>query len=339
MQSIQALRERRAAVAQNMKALLDGQQDKAWGNEHQEKYDAYLKEVDSIDADLRNVQAYLDTQAETHLEAQAQEQFNADNKNPKLRDIYAKWLRGGDKAMAMDDWTAVQNALSTGTDTEGGFTIQTDLASTLIEAQAAHGGMRDVATVIQTASGSPMSWATTDGTQEEGEWVPENQSASDEDPEFNTVGVNVYKLSSKVVTIPWELIQDSNINIEAMVNGRLARRLARTGNKGYTNGTGTGQPFGITARATAGRVGATGQVDGIIEGDLLKLYHALDPAYRNSAHFMMHDSTLLKVRDLKDAQGRPIYLPAYTGMAGMMSDTLWQANYHQSRYAIDGGKR
>src|SRR3546814_8857227 len=88
----------------------------------------------------------------------------------------------------------------------GGYTVPTTVATTILDALKAYGGMRQVATIIRMASGEPMQFPTSDGTSEEGEIVAENQSASDEDITFGTKGLPVYKYSSKVVTVPWELL-------------------------------------------------------------------------------------------------------------------------------------
>src|SRR4028118_1533066 len=104
-----------------------------------------------------------------------------------------------------------------------------------------------------------MNWPTSDGTSEEGEIVGENASATDADASFGVKALPVYKFSSKVIAVPIELLQDSNVDIEAFVRGRLVTRLGRITNKMFTIGTGTGQPLGIVPASGAGKVGLTGQ--------------------------------------------------------------------------------
>jgi HK97 family phage major capsid protein len=68
--------------------------------------------------------------------------------------------------------------------------------------------------------------------------------------------MNAYKFSSKIVAVPFELLQDSELDIEATVRELLAERLARVTNTYFTTGTGApAQPRGIvTARRSARRV-------------------------------------------------------------------------------------
>lgn len=323
MKELQNLRERRSAIAQNMKTLLDDNKDKKWENSHQEQYDAMLAEVDAIDRDIKNVQAYLDKIADEHVDSAQQEGFNGKNNDPKARDLYAKFLRGGDKAMTAEDWAHIRNTMSTTTGSEGGFTVQTEIAETLIESLKAFGGMREVAEVITTEQGNPMNFPTTNGASEKGEIVAENASATAADPTFGTVGLNVFKFSSKVVAVPFELLQDSVIDIESFVNRRLTERLGRITNEMFTTGTGTGQPRGVVVGSAAGKIGASGQTATITFDDLVDLIHSVDPAYRAlGASFMMNDASLKVIRKFKDDQNRPIYLPGYDGLAGPMADSI-----------------
>jgi HK97 family phage major capsid protein len=64
----------------------------------------------------------------------------------------------------------------------------------------------------------------------------------------------------------------------------------------------------VTA-ATVGKTSATSQQTTILVDDLIDLEHSVDPAYRQTAKFMMHDSTLKVIKKLKDTSGRPIFLP------------------------------
>src|SRR5699024_996844 len=134
---------------------------------------------------------------------------------------------------------------------------------------------------------------TTNGTSEKGEIVAENASATAADPTFSTVGLNVFKFSSKVVAVPFELLQDSVIDIESFVNRRLTERLGRITNEMFTTGTGTGQPRGVVVGSAAGKIGASGQTATITFDDLVDLIHSVDPAYRAlGASFMMNDASL-----------------------------------------------
>lgn len=315
METIQQKRERRNAKALELKALLDANPGNKWNEDNQKKYDAGIAEIEALDGEIAREQKVLDLSAEKAFKDMGGREIDLDVHNPenaKLRKLHDKWLRGGDNNLSAEDWSVIRNQMSTGTPAEGGYTVPETIAAEVIERLKDYSGMRKVANVISTTSGEKISFPTTDGTTEEGEIVPENASASDEDISFGTAPLETYKFSSKVFTVPIELIQDSRSDIDGLVNRRIRERLGRITNRMFSVGTGTSQPFGIAARASAGKVGASGQVTTVTFEDLVDLEHSVDVAYRESGNcaFMMNDKTVGELKKLKDLQGRPIFLPA-----------------------------
>lgn len=326
--SIQALREQRAAKAKELQDLV--KKDGAWGTDDQAAYDVGIAEIEAIDASIERHTRMNELAAETALRdgvIDAALRHGRDDKS-EASNLFAKWLRGGDNALSAEDWVAyrasISNTMSTGTGSEGGYTVQTDIANAVLDALKAYGGMRAVAEVIRTAQGNAMSWPTSDGTSEEGEIVAENGSASDLDLSFGTKDLPVYKYSSKVVTVPIELLQDSTIDVEAFVRGRLVTRLGRVTNKHNTIGTGSGQPNGVITAAGNGKTGTTGQTTTVIYADLVDLQHSVDPAYRDGGEcaFMMNDSSVKVIKKIVDTAGRPIFLPGYDPANNGKLDTL-----------------
>lgn len=314
--SIQALREQRAAKALMLKEHVEKEKWDAAAD--QPIYDAAIAEIEEIDAAIARHTRMNALAADTALRdgvIDAALRVSKDQKSP-ASNLFAKWLRGGDNALNVEDWAAhrasIVNTMSTTTGSEGGYTVPTEVASTVLDALKAYGGMRAIANVIRTASGSAMNWPTSDGTTEEGEILDENATASDADVGFGTLALPVYKYSSKVVTVPIELLQDSSVDIEAFVTGRQVTRLGRITNKHFTIGTASGQPNGVMVAAGTGKTGASGQTATVLHNDLVDLIHSVDPAYRNNTcHFMMHDSSVKVIKKLVDGQSRPLYLPAY----------------------------
>lgn len=313
MHSIQALREQRAAKAKSLHELVN--KEGQWSEDDQAKYDLTMQEIDALDGQIsriNNANRLLAEEAVNDSVATGLERI-ARNEQSKAAAVYAKWLRAGDRALNEEDWAVIRNTMSTTTPGEGGYTVATDVARSVVDALKAYGGMRQVAEVIQTEQGNPMNFPTSDGTSEEGEIVAENAEATDEDPSFGTKALNVFKYSSKVIAVPIELLQDSSVDIEAFVRNRIVTRIGRITNKHYTIGTGSGQPHGVVTASAVGKVGETGQTATVTYDDLVDLEHSVDPAYRENPRcgFMMHDSSLRTIRKIKDDMGRPIFVPGY----------------------------
>lgn len=314
MQTIQQLRERRNARAKAARDLLEANPEK-WSSELQAKFDELDGEVAQLDSQIKNMQRLIDIDADEHIKDALKgnsEKLQRDLPDTDPRKIFDTWLRRGDNALTAEQWQVIRNTMSTTTSGEGGYTVATEVATRVIEALKAFGGMRQVAEVFRTEKGNTINFPKTDGTAEVGELIAQNTTATDADPSFTVVSLDVYKYSSKIVTIPWELVQDSEIDVEAMVRRRLAMRLGRITNQHFTTGTGSGQPNGLVTAASSGKVGTTGQTLTVIYDDLVDLVHAVDPAYRDmDCGFMMKDSSIQVIRKLKDTAGRPIWTPGY----------------------------
>ena len=326
MQSIQALRERRTALAQSLHDMLDKNPGDKWNADLQSKYDESMTEIEAIDAEAQRVQAVLDKIADDAQVDQVRnvvERKARDEGKPHLAAFW-KLMRNGERAMTHEDWQTIRNTMSVGTAGQGGYTVPTEVATTVADALKAYGGMRSVAEVFRTASGGDINFPTSDGTSETGELIGENTTATGADPSFGVATIKTYKFSSKIVAVPFELLQDSSIDMEAFIRGRLVTRLGRVTNTYFTTGTGSAQPNGIVTAASAGKTGTTGQTTTVIFDDLIDLVHSVDPAYRalGNCRFMMNDASLKVIRKLKDSQQRPVFLPGYDGLGGPMPDSL-----------------
>lgn len=326
MQSIQELRERRTSLAQNIRTLLDEHPGDKWNAALQEKYDQGMAEIEAIGAEAKRIQAVLDMLADRSMTDDVRNlvERKTHGNNSETVNLYSKWLRGGDRALNADEWTTIRNTMSTTTPSQGGYTVPIEVAQQVADALKAFGGVRAVADIITTSGSNPINFPTSDGTSETGELIAENTTATGADPTFGVVTLTTYKFSSKIVAVPFELLQDASVDMEAFVRMRLATRLGRVQNTYFTTGTGTAQPNGVVTAAAAGKVGTTGQTTTVIVDDLIDLVHSVDPAYRalGNCRFMMNDSSIKVIRKLKDSTGRPIFLPGYDGLAGAMPDSL-----------------
>jgi len=324
MQNLQKLREQRNSHAQSLHALLEDNTGDKWNDGHKATYDNTMADIENINAEIGRIEAYDKLMVEEAKNENVFEEADKLKNKSRSHALFNQWVRGGDKALNEEEWAEVRNVMSTTTSSEGGYTVQTEVAAQIADALAAFGGMRSVADVIRTENGAQIDYPTSDGTTETGELIGENAAATDADIAFGTKALATYKYSSKVVTVPFELLQDSNIDMDAFVANRLAQRVGRITNTQFTTGTGTGQPNGVVTASGVGKTGTTGQTATIIFDDLIDLLHSVDPAYRemNNCRFMMNDSSLKIIRKLKDSSGRPIFLPGYDGLAGPMADTL-----------------
>jgi HK97 family phage major capsid protein len=325
MESIQALRDRKSALGKEVHDVMAAHPGDKWNADCQVIFDTKMSEIEDVNGKITRIEAYQSAMAEKRQAEEVLEHVEkvaADTKKPEVA-LFNKWLRGGDKALNAEEWK-IYNTLSTTTGSEGGNTVQADVVARVIDRLKFYGGMRQVSEVFTTSGFGDLNYPTSDGTAEVGELIGQNTTATAADPTFGVVTITAYKYSSKIVAAPYELLQDSNVDIEGFITGRLATRLGRIQNTHFTTGTGTGQPRGVVTGATLGRTGANGQTTTVIFDDLVFLIHAVDPAYRSAGNcvFMMNDASFGIVRRLKDSQNRPIFIPGWDGLGQKMQDTL-----------------
>ncbi|CAG4906152.1 phage major capsid protein [Paraburkholderia saeva] len=335
MASIQALRERRDALAKNLNNLLENHTGDKWAAEQQKAYDEGMAEIDTISAEIKRHEGLMARLAADALNGKTDGLVNATTKVSGAQGVESAALRayltGGIAAMAPEDVTNlrarqtpdIRNAMSTTTPGEGGYTVATEYYRQLTEAMKQYGGIRELATALTTGTGAQMQFPTADATAEEGEIVGQNTAADAADTTFGNASLDVYKYSSKSIAIPFELIQDSMFDIEAYIQALLAMRIGRITSRHFMVGTGVNQPRGLM---TAAAVGVTlASPTDIGYDDLVDLEHSVDPAYRSGPKvgWVVHDDTLRLLRKVKDDQKRPIFVPGYEqGNPGGAPDRL-----------------
>lgn len=307
------------------------------------KLDALLGEIEAIDGDIKREERLAAAALAENPQAQQDAARNAATRNPATHGAESSALRaflsGGLQALTPEQLQAmrgrqgpemrsawgqgIQGAMSTTTPAEGGYTTSPEYQRKLEEAMKLFGGMRSVATILRTETGTQMNFPTADATSEEGEIVGQNLPVTGGETAFGNMTLDVFKYSSKKIALPFELLQDSFIDIEAYVQALLAMRLGRITNKHYTVGAGSTLPYGVVVGATLGKAGTTGQTTTVTYDDLVDLEHSIDPVYRASASYMFHDNMLAVLRKLKDDQKRPIFVPGYeTGNPGGAPDRI-----------------
>lgn len=318
--SIQELRERLSALNKAAKAQLADKGSAVWSKDDQTKFDTTMEEAERVQSQIDAHQRVLNMEADQNFNDVVQNEPRA--KKSELQQGLELFMRKSAREMSQEEALMVRNTMSTTTGSEGGFTVQPLVATSLIDLLKAYGFMRRVASQITTASGVDLAYPTSDGTAEVGELVVQNAAAAAADATFGTRALNVYKFGSKTFGVPIELLQDSSIDIVAMVQKRVRDRIGRAQNAFFTTGTGAAQPMGLFAAAGVGKVGVVGQTTTVIYDDLVDLVDSLDAAYLENPPvdagtpavqpgWMFAQAMRKVVRKLKDSAGRPIWTPSY----------------------------
>jgi HK97 family phage major capsid protein len=220
-------------------------------------------------------------------------------------------------------------AMGVGSGSIGLYSSPDSPMGALERALLAFGGMRQVARVFRTASGTDMPFPTTNDTGNAGALLAENTQVSEVDPTFGQLVLNSFKYSSKLVLVARELLNDSAVNVPEMLGSMLGERIGRIQNTHFTTGDASSKPNGIVTAATSASI-TTAAAATVTYDNLVDLVHKVDPSYRPGSKFMFHDGALKIVRKLKimnysgDVNGQPLWQPA---LSAGVSDTILGYEY------------
>lgn len=226
------------------------------------------------------------------------------------------YMRRGMNAVGVDDQQLLMQrfearAQGTQDDSLGGYLVPDGFRNTVTETMKAYGGILAICTVINTSSGADLPWPTNDDTANEGEFLAENTQLNSQDVTFGQRKLLAHTVNSKIVRVAFQLLQDSAFDLNSWLPRKLGERIGRRSARAFTQGSGADQPEGITLNVATGATG-TGTIGsgiGYAYTDLVDLEHAVDPAYRDRARYVLADSALKHIRKLKDTQGRPLWVP------------------------------
>ncbi|AMO47615.1 Phage major capsid protein, HK97 family [Enterobacter sp. FY-07] len=318
------LKQKRNTIATDMRALHEKIGDATWTDEQRTQWNAAKSELDALDEQIGRLEE-LRRLDQIHVENQEDEQRREQRNNTpegqnaeRRAATFDKFLRHGFGELSSEERTALKElrAQGTSTDDKGGYTVPTQMLNKIVDAMKAYGGIASVAQILNTSNGQDITWSTSDGTAEEGELLGENTEASEEDATFGSATLGAKKLSSKIIRVSNELLQDSGVDIEAYLASRIGQRIGRGEAKYLVQGTGAGapvQPKGLVASVT-GTVN-TAAAAAFTWQEMNKLKHAIDPAYRGGPKFRwaFNDSTLQVIEEMVDGQNRPLWLPDVAG--------------------------
>jgi HK97 family phage major capsid protein len=333
------LAEQRANIWSQMTEIMDlaEREDRGLTVEEQTKYDAAEADLDRLGNELARAEKHEARKAE-YAQVDRRGVVTPDVTPDEPQDTYESafygYLKGGmarltnDQRLVLEKGAGeIQNALSVGTNTAGGYLVPPGYRDEFIVQMKNYGRVQDVATVIYTDSGQPLQWPTMNDTTNVGRLLAENTQMSETDVVIGTATLGAYVYSSDLTRVSLQLANDSAFSTKDFVQRAHAERIGRIVNQHFTTGTGTSQPQGIVTGATSGKTAAG--VATFTADELIDLQHSVDPAYRNErSQFMLSDTALAIARKLKDSQNRYLFQPGGpAGTAAGVPDTIAGSPY------------
>jgi HK97 family phage major capsid protein len=246
--------------------------------------------------------------------------YKSAEKNSDYSKAFRNYLRKGMDA----GLEALQTkALSVGSDPDGGYLVTPTMSSKIVQAIFETSPMRQLA-AIETISTDALELID-DHSQAVAGWTAETAAIVEtSSPTLAKRNIPTHELYAQPKATQ-KLVDDSAIDVEGWLSGKIADIFARTQNTAFVSGNGVGQPRGILSYAAGTSWGQIQQVgsgsSGQVTSDsLINLFYALKDAYSRRASFLMNRSTVQQVRLLKQATtNQYMWQP---GLAAGSPDTL-----------------
>lgn len=312
MSKVLELKEKRAKAWEAAKAFLDSKQGSngLMSAEDAATYDKMEAEVVDLGKEIERLerQAVIDAElakaTSTPITNKPNTQPGGETKTGRATDEYKRafW-----NSMRNKNSYEIQNALSIGTDSEGGYLVPDEYEKKLVEALEDEVFFRSLATVIKTSSGDRKIPIVT--SKGEAAWIDEGGQFPESDDSFGQTSIGAHKLAT-MIKVSDELLNDSVFNIEQYISKEFGRRIGTKEEEAFFIGDGTGKPIGIFNKTGGADIGVTAATTSITFDDVMDLYYSLRAPYRNKATWLLNDSTVKAIRKLKDGNGNYIWQPS-----------------------------
>lgn len=215
---------------------------------------------------------------------------------------------------------AVKAALQTQSDPDGGFTVPTEMESTIDRVLSTVSAMRSLATIRQISTGMYKKLVTTSGAASG--WVGETAARPETtNPKLSALEFPAMELYANPAATQ-TLLDDSAVNIEQWLADEVAIIFSEQEGAAFISGDGNNKPRGIlqyptvadasyawgsigfTVSGAAADFGANNPLDQVI-----KLCYSLKQGYRSNANWMMNRTIQEAIRKFKDSTGQYLWQP------------------------------
>jgi len=230
---------------------------------------------------------------------------------------FLAWARKGADA---DGLRKIEASLSTLSDPDGGYLVPVEIEKNIERLALDSVAMRRLARVL-TSRGEYSRPLSKGGAT--GGWVSEKETRTETDtPKLVLFSPPMCELYAEPM-VTQKLLDMSNFDIASWLVEEICDVFCEKEGAAFVSGNGVGRPAGIlqtdkmiaNASWTYGKTGfvTSGHATLLSSVDsLINLQHALKPVYRQNGTFLMNDSTLAKIRKIKDGDGDYIWRPGLT---------------------------
>jgi HK97 family phage major capsid protein len=227
----------------------------------------------------------------------------------KHKDAFRQYMANGtlpDGFKAGSEGIEVK-AMSTDVNPDGGYLVRPELSNTIVTRVFETSPLRQVANVERT--GAKSIDILIDDQEAAARWVGEGASGGQTDtPQLAQKVIAAHKIEADP-RMTTEMIEDSYLDVEAWLAGKVADKFARTQNTAFVLGDGIGKPRGFLTYAAAATAGTyernaitqinMGSAAALNADGLIEVQNGLKEEYQAGAVFGMKRTTFGAALQLK----------------------------------------
>ncbi len=337
-EKIRRLRQERAAVVVQMRAILDGveKEKRDLNGDETTNYETMEKELQrqekEIEREERLYQIETGLRNQSNIPPPANDGSDAEQRTKKQSAIFSRFLQYGKEQLSGEEIRALQ----ADSETVGGFLVAPQqFVATLIKAVDNLVVMRQFATIISVTKAASLGVPSLDADPADADWTKEIATGSED----STMAFGKRELFphplAKLLKVSEKLLRVSALDVESLVRERLAYKFAVTHENTFLNGSGSNQPLGIFTASADGipttRDVSTGNTATVIGCDgLIDALYSLKSQYIPRARWIFHRDAIKQIRKLKDGEGQYIWM---AGVSADRPDAILGRPYTMSEYA------
>lgn len=250
----------------------------------------------------------------------------ADGRQPETKAFVDRYLRKGIESGV--ELKAFQGTAAA----DGGYAVPREIDAIIGSTLKSISPIRAIANVVAVGSAGYRKLVTTGGIASG--WAAEDGArAETATPSFAEIAPPMGDLYANPAASQ-AMLDDAAFDVESWLANEIAVEFARAEGQAFVNGSGANQPRGFLAAPTSA-AGDASRAFGTLQylpstaagafpasnpqDKLVELVHALKPAYRQGAAWVMNSATLASIRKMKTSDGAFIWQP---GLAAGQAATL-----------------
>lgn len=265
--------------------------------EQRTKAHSILAEVDTLDIDIAASERIAAFEAEQRTAIQnLPNPSSVEDRNREERSAMAHYVRTGER----------RDILTSGA--TGGAIIPQAFAPEIVQAQKAWGGLYNIVKLWNTDNGAPMKTSLVNATGALMAPTAEGVTPGTSDPTATSIIISTEDVEG-LIKVSLDELQDSAFDLDSFLRDVFGQAYFRSLSGLMVTGSTSGNIGSVVTPYAANSV-TTAAVGTLAYADIAAAYGKLDPAYEQTATWVMNSTTRAALVGVTDTLGRPLFIPS-----------------------------